>query len=124
MHHQYLIALIKCIVWVILWAIVFILIGFVIVNFTSYSLKYVLFIEGIVLVALGALSSIGGNPTGLSLQALVQDNAQYVANANLEVTKMEKQRHHDNIKTNLRSSFNIVSLIIGGAICIIINFII
>ena len=116
--------LIKCIVWGILWAIVFILIGFVIVNFTSYSLKDVLFIEGIVLVALGALSSIGGNPTGLSLQALGQNNAQYVANANLEVTKMEKQRHHDNIKTNLRSSFNIVSLIIGGSICIVINFLI
>ena len=116
--------LIKCIVWGILWAIVFILIGFVIVNFTSYSLKDVLFIEGIVLVALGALSSIGGNPTGLSLQALGQDNAQYAANANLEVTKMEKQRHHDNIKTNLRSSFNIVSLIIGGSICIVINFLI
>lgn len=83
-------ALIKCIVWGILWAIVFILIGFVIVNFTSYSLKDVVFIEGIVLVALGALSLIGGNPTGLSLQALGQNNAQYVANANLEVTKMEK----------------------------------
>ncbi len=95
-----------------------------IVNFTSYSLKDVLFVEGIVLVALGALSSIGGNPKGLSLQALGQDNAQYVANANLEVTKMEKQMHHNNIKTNLRSSFNIISLIIGGAISIIINFII
>jgi len=117
-------ALTKCIVWGILWAIVFIFIGFLIVNFTSYTLKDILFIEGIILIVLGALSSIGGNPTGLSLQALGQDNAQYVANANLEVTKMEKQIHHDNIKTNLRNSFNIISLIIGGAICIIINFII
>ena len=60
---------------------------------------------------------------GLSLQALGQNNAQYVASANLEVIKMEKEKHHNKFKTNLRSSLNRVSLTIGGVICVIINFI-
>lgn len=117
-------SLIKCVVWGIFWSIILVIIGFVIENFTSYTLKDILFIEGIVVVLLGALSSIGGNPMGLSLQALGQNNAQYAANANLEVTRMEKEKRHNNFKSNLRSSLNTVSLIIGGVICIIINFII
>jgi len=117
-------SLIKCVVWGIFWSIILIIIGFIIANFTYYTLKDVLFIEGIIIVLLGALSSIGGNPMGLSLQGLGQSNAQYAANANLEVTKMEKEKHHNNSKPNLRSSLNTVSLIISGVICIIINFII
>ncbi|MEG1797375.1 MAG: hypothetical protein RR262_12835 [Clostridium sp.] len=117
-------SLIKCVVWGILWSIIFILIGFIIANFTPYILKDVLFVEGMLVIIVAASSSISGNPLGLSLQALGENNAQYVANANLEVTKMEKQKQHHNFKTDLRSSLNAVSLIIGGVICIVINFII
>ncbi len=52
-----------------------------------------------------------------------QNNAQYVANANLEVTKIEKEKNTNPIKSNLRTSINMFSLIIGGVICIVINFI-
>jgi hypothetical protein len=116
--------LINCAIWGILWSIIFILIGFIIANFTSYILKDVLFVEGMLVVIIAASSSISGNPLGLSLQALGQNSAQYVANANLEVTKMEKQKQHNTFKTNLRSSLNAVSLFIGGVICIVINFMI
>jgi cobalamin biosynthesis protein CobD/CbiB len=117
-------SLIKCVVWGILWSIIFILIGFIIANFTPYILKDVLFVEGMLIVIVAASSSISGNPLGLSLQALGQNSAQYVANANLEAMKMEKQKQYDNFKTGLRSSLNAVSLIIGGVICIVINFMI
>jgi hypothetical protein len=124
MNNIQLKSLAKCIVFGVLWSIILIIIGVIIANFTSYNLKDVLFIEGIIVVILGALSSISGNPMGLSLQALGQNNAQYVAKANLEVTDMEKQKHHENFKTNIRSSINTVSLVIGGVICIITNYII
>ncbi|MEW8995171.1 hypothetical protein [Clostridium sp.] len=116
-------SLIKCVVWGIIWSIILVLIGLGIVNFTTYNLKDVLFIEGIILVILGVSSFLGGNPTGLSLQGLGQTNAQYIANANLEVTRMEKEKT-TTIKNNFKASINTVSLVMGGVICIIINFII
>lgn len=116
-------SLIKCVVWGIIWSIILVLIGLGIVNFTTYNLKDVLFIEGIILVILGVSSFLGGNPTGLSLQGLGQTNAQYIANANLEVTRMEKEKTTP-IKNNFKASINTVSLVMGGVICIIINFII
>lgn len=116
-------SLIKCVVWGIIWSIILVLIGLGIVHFTTYNLKDILFIEGIILVILGVSSFLGGNPTGLSLQGLGQTNAQYIANANLEVTKMEKEKTNT-IKNNFKTSISTVSLVIGGIICIIINFII
>ena len=71
----------------------------------------------------GVLSSIGGNPMGLSMQGLGQNNAQYIANANLEVSKMEKDKTN-NIKTTISAGLSTVSLIIGGLLVIAINFII
>ncbi len=116
-------SLIKCFIWGIIWSIILVLIGLGIVRFTTYNLKDILFIEGIILVILGVSSFLGGNPTGLSLQGLGQTNAQYIANANLEVTRMEKEKTNT-IKNNFKTSISTVSLVIGGIICIIINFII
>jgi hypothetical protein len=116
-------SLIKCFIWGIIWSIILVLIGLGIVHFTTYNLKDILFIEGIILVILGVSSFLGGNPTGLSLQGLGQTNAQYIANANLEVTRMEKEKTNT-IKNNFKTSISTVSLVIGGIICIIINFII
>jgi len=61
------------------------------IGITGTIASYALIPLCITVIILGALSSIGGNPMGLSLQALGQTNAQYVANANLEVTKKEKE---------------------------------
>lgn len=60
---------------------------------------------------------------GLSMQGLGQNNAQYIANANLEVSKMEKDKTN-NIKTTISAGLSTVSLIIGGLLVIAINFII
>lgn len=117
-------SLIKCAAWGIMWSVILVIIALVIVNKTSYNMKDVLFIEGGIVIILGVLSSISGNSTGLSLQALGQNNAQYVSNANLEISRMEKEKNINSIKNEFKSSVNMVSLIIGGAVCIIINFII
>ena len=90
----------KCVIFGIIWGIVLFGVALIITNFKDYELRDVLFVEGIIFVVGGVLSSIGGNPMGLSMQGLGQNNAQYIANANLEVSKMEKDKTN-NIKTTI-----------------------
>lgn len=116
--------LVKYIFFEILLSVILLLIGLAIVYFTTYNFKDVLFVEGMVVIILGIFSGISGNSTGLSLQGMGQNNAQYVSNANLEILKMEKEKTKNNLNTNIRIGLNMVSLIIGGGICIIIDFII
>lgn len=113
----------KCVIFGIIWGIVLFGVALIITNFKDYELRDVLFVEGIIFVVGGVLSSIGGNPMGLSIQGLGQNNAQYIANANLEVSKMEKDKTN-NIKTTISAGLSTVSLIIGGLLVIAINFII
>ena len=113
----------KCVIFGIIWGIVLFWVALIITNFKDYELRDVLFVEGIIFVVGGVLSSIGGNPMGLSMQGLGQNNAQYIANANLEVSKMEKDKTN-NIKTTISAGLSTVSLIIGGLLVIAINFII
>lgn len=113
----------KCVIFGIIWGIVLFGVALIITNFKDYELRDVLFVEGIIFVVGGVLSSIGGNPMGLSMQGPGQNNAQYIANANLEVSKMEKDKTN-NIKTTISAGLSTVSLIIGGLLVIAINFII
>ena len=113
----------KCVIFGIIWGIVLFGVALIITNFKDYELRDVLFVEGIIFVVGGVLSSIGGNPMGLSMQGLGQNNAQYIANANLEVSKMEKDKTN-NIKTTISAGLSTVSLIIGRLLVIAINFII
>ena len=113
----------KCVIFGIIWGRVLFGVALIITNFKDYELRDVLFVEGIIFVVGGVLSSIGGNPMGLSMQGLGQNNAQYIANANLEVSKMEKDKTN-NIKTTISAGLSTVSLIIGGLLVIAINFII
>lgn len=113
----------KCAVFGIIWAVLLVGIALIITNFKGYELKDMLFIEGIIFVIGGVLSSLEGNSMGLSMQGLGQTNAQYITNANLQVTKMEKDKTK-NIKTTISVGLNTVSLVIGGILVIVISFII
>ena len=99
----------KCILWGVIWTIILFIIANILVNLKGFLLKDVLFIEG--------------NPMGLSLQSMGQNNAQYTANANLEVSKMEST-NKSNLKNTISVSINTVSLILAGIVCIVINYII
>ena len=110
----------KCILFGVIWSIILVLIGIVIVKFNNFSLKDVLFIEGVAVAISGAFSFISGNPSGISLSSLGQDNAQYIATANLETSKIEKQKN--NMKTDFKISLSGLSLFLGGIICIIISY--
>ena len=113
----------KCTILGIIWTILLVAIAFLITTLKDYNLKDILFVEGIAFVAFGILSCIGGNPMGLSMQGLGQNNAQYITNSNLEVTKLEKA-NAKNIKNTLSIGLSTISLVLAGVLVIIINFII
>lgn len=113
----------KCILWGIIWTIILFIIGNILVNLKGFLLKDVVFIEGIIFIMLGVFACISGNPMGLSLQSLGQNNTQYNTNANLEVSKIENT-NKSNFKNTISISINTVSLILAGIACIIINYII
>lgn len=113
----------KYVVLGFIWSVVLFGIALIITNFNGYELKNMLFIEGIIFIIGGTLSSFGGNPIGLSMQGLGQTNAQYISNANLQVTKMEKDKAK-NIKTTIRVGLNTISLVMAGILVIVVSFII
>ncbi|MDI9216542.1 hypothetical protein [Clostridium tertium] len=114
---------IKSLLWGIAWLGVAALIGFIITKVTPYkNFENILFIEGIILVFVGIFASISGDPMGLSMQGLGQNSAQYSASANLEVTKMEREK--SNRKLDVALAVSTFSLILGGLFSAGVTFII
>ena len=114
---------IKSFLWGIAWFGVAVLIGFIITKVTYYkNFENILFIEGIILVFVGIFASISGDPMGLSMQGLGQNSAQYSASANLEVTKMEREK--SNRKLDVALAVSTFSLILGGVFSAGLTFII
>lgn len=114
---------IKSIIWGFVWLALAALIGFIITRVTEYkSFENVLFIEGLIMIFIGIATSISGDPMGISLQGLGQNNAQYINNANLEISKMEKQRV--TVKKNIAFALSTFSLLIGGILSAGITFLI
>ena len=115
--------LIKSIIWGTVWLGLAALIALIITKVTSYKdFENVLFIEGLILIFVGIFASISGDPMGLSLQGLGQSNAQYIANANLEVSKMSREKVSG--KIDIRFALSTLSLVIGGILSAAITFII
>ncbi|CDG02215.1 Putative uncharacterized protein [Clostridium chauvoei JF4335] len=108
----------------IIWIAITATIAILMMNLTRYNFKDVMFIEGIVLVILGLFASVSGNPMGLCIQALGNSNSQYVANANMQITKLDTEKAHRNAKTTIRMGISTVALIIGGILSMVISFII
>lgn len=123
MNKTILKSLFKCILWGLVWTVILFILANILVSLKGFLLKDVLFIEGIIFIMLGIFSCIGGNPMGLSLQSLGQNNCQYNTNANLEVSKMENSNKYK-FKNTISISTSSVSLILSGTVCILINYII
>ena len=88
-------------------------------------LNDVLFMEGILFIMLGVFSSIGGNSIGLSFQVMEQNNAQYLAKVDNENFELEKKNEESpKIETTISISTTMISLVIAGVVCILINCII
>lgn len=120
MNKQLVSSLLKTLLFGVVWSVIGFIVAIVFVKTKHYILKDVLFIEGIILIAISILSSIGGNPTGLSLQSF--GNPSLSSFANLEVTKHEKEKNP--MKQTLSFGFSTISLAFGGLLLIFINFVI
>lgn len=114
--------LFKTLLFGIAWAVIAFIIAIILVKSKKYNLKDVLFIEGIILIAISILSAIGGNSTGLSLQGFGTNNASLTSYANLEITKREREKNP--MKQTLSFGLSSFSLICGGVLLIILNYII
>ena len=88
--------------------------SFAISHWFSYNLKDVLFILGLFSLIIGIISNISGNPHGLSLQSLGNNNAQYVANVDFKANGHEniENRPVVNLKSIMTSAFLISSILI------------
>ncbi len=123
MKDERVLTLTKSLVWGLVWLIIASIVGFILTKFmTSRSFQDILFIEGLVLIFAGIFASISGDPRGVSMQGLGQNNAQYINNANLEVARMEKEKVH--IKTDIKFALSTFSLVIGGILSVALTFII
>lgn len=91
---------------------------------SGYVIKDIFFIEGIISVIIGVLSSMAGNSKGLSIQSMGRNNASITGNNNLRITEMENKNFKDYFKSALSFKTNVVSLIICGIIWLILSFII
>lgn len=123
MKDKRLVILLKSLIWGFMWLIIASIIGYIISkSMTSRSFQDILFIEGLVLIFTGIFASISGDPRGVSMQGLGQNNAQYINNANLEVSRMEQEKVH--IKTDIKFALSTFSLVIGGILSVIVTFIV
>lgn len=123
MKDKRLVILLKSLIWGLMWLIIASLIGFIInSSMSSRSFQDILFIEGLLLIFIGIFASISGDPRGVSMQGLGQNNAQYINNANLEVSRMEQEKVH--IKTDIKFALSTFSLVIGGILSVVVTFII
>lgn len=99
------------------------IIGLVISNNSQYILKDVLFVEGIILTFIGLFSMMSGNPSGVNLTGLGNQNGQYFSNINLEVTKIERQSTNFFKNFKMHSVFELakssVTVVVSG-VCIIL----
>lgn len=116
----------KFVLFGVIWALISASIGLLISEFMDYNFRDVFFVEGMVLIIIGIFSSIGGKLTGLPLQ-LKSSNPQYVTNGYLQmkdIEKKEKKNNSDVRKINISIGISGIALIVGGVICMIINFVI
>ena len=107
----------KCVMYAAILIAVLILTALVITKIAMCPLNDALFMEGIL--------SIGGNPIGLSFQVMEQNNAQYLAKVDNENFELEKKNEESpKIETTISISTTMISLVIAGVVCILINCII
>lgn len=115
--------ILRLIINILGWILISFVLAGILVSLKNLVFKDVIFIEGIFIIIIGLTSTIGGDALGLSLQELGNVNAQYMANANLEVSKMEKEKNNYQIKTTIKIFLSTTVLVISGLILILINII-
>ncbi len=113
--------------FLLLFSLVFSGIGYLLAILIShqfnYNLQDVLFCEGIFFIMIGAFMSMKGNPSGANFNAVGQNDAQFIAYQNNEVTRVEREitNYHKNFLKNsiVEFRFSGLTMILCGAFIIV-----
>ena len=125
-------SMIKNILLIVMYGLAFLGLGYVIAIIISkqfgYVIQDVLFIEGLLVIILGFLLSMKGNPSGSSLQGLGRNNAQQLSYLNMEVTKTEREAtsYHKNFLKHsiVEFAFSNFTIILGGVFILVFSMLI
>ena len=115
-------SMVKNMLLLVMYGLIFLGLGYVvaiiIVNLFGYVLQDVMFIEGLIVIILGFLFSMKGNPSGSSLQGFGRNNAQQLSYLNMEATKVEREAtsYHKNFLKHsiVEFAFSNFTIIMGG----------
>lgn len=108
----------KCIKSSILWSTILIIMAIIITKTTNNSFQNILFFEGIFTAIIGLMGSMEGSPSSFPIHPLNDMTAQYMANVNLEI--LRKEQH--TLKTEMNPSLSTFTILIAGAVCLGISF--
>jgi ABC-type multidrug transport system fused ATPase/permease subunit len=123
--------ILKKILFLLLFSILYLAIGYVaailISNQFHYKLQDVMFMVGFLLFIIGILMSMKGNPSGTSFSGIGQKNVNAISNLDLEITRMEREikpYHKDYYKNNVvEFAFDNLTFLLGGVLIIISSII-
>lgn len=108
----------KCIKSSILWSTILIIIAIIITKITNNTFQDVLFFEGIFTTIIGVMGFIEGSSSRFQIHPLNDMTAQYMTNINLEI--LRKEQH--TLKTESNPSVSTFVILIAGAVCLAISF--
>ncbi|ENZ32897.1 hypothetical protein HMPREF1084_02244 [Clostridium butyricum 60E.3] len=87
--------------WIIVQVIILLAIGIGLSEIKGYSIKDVIFVEGIIVIILALFTSMQGNPMGLSIQSMGQNNAQINSNNNIKIKEIEEKKTKNKVRSTL-----------------------
>lgn len=123
--------ILKRIVSVLMYGIISTIVAFLIALLIQKSFEFKIYDSmttiGLIIVCIGALSTVGGIPTGVDMRS-TNDYGQYTGQLNLEVTKMESEAYKYIKRTanhaKLYFSSSKLNIILNGMFVILTSIII
>ncbi len=121
--------ILKNMLFIMLFSLVFLGIGYLLAIFISHQFYYkmqdIMFYEGLIFILFGVLFSMKSNPSGVNLQGLGMTNPQYFSNQNLDVTRLERETtdcYKDFLKSSMvEFAFSNITIIVSGILIIVLS---
>ncbi|MHB8132306.1 MAG: hypothetical protein ACYDEX_25415 [Mobilitalea sp.] len=108
--------------FLLLFSFIYLGIGFIVAilisNKFNYNLQEVMIYEGLIIILIGILMSMKGNPSGISISGMGSNDATITSYMNNEFTRQEREinpYHKDYFNNNLvKFSYSNLTFIFGG----------
>jgi cytochrome c biogenesis protein CcdA len=113
--------------FIALFSLIYLGIGFVVAMLISikfkYNLQVVMSYEGFFVIIIGILMSMKGNPSGISISRIGNNDASLTSYLNNEITRQERELnpyHKDFLNNNIvEFSYNNITVIFGGLLILL-----